>query len=269
MGRFRVSHLFNKERTAGFQGKTCVCSQALTAAPVAASFIDNMSHDGFHVHGPDQHELEHQAAHGDGLAVRVSIMTAILATFGAVFSYLGSAQQTAAADCKNDAILAKNEAIQLRTQAANQWAFYQSKSTKQNLAELAQELAADAALRAKYATEIARYQAEKAAIKAQAEGLEKRADDMDAKVDPLVRRSSELMHPHHVLAQAITLIQIGIALASICALTKVRALFWASAAASTAGLLLAIWAWLPHGGHAAPGQANAAPAAETAGGAGK
>ena len=73
-----------------------------------------MSHGGFHVHGPDQHELEHQAAHGDNLAVRVSIMTAILATFGAVFSYVGSAQQTAAADCKNDAILAKNEAIQLR-----------------------------------------------------------------------------------------------------------------------------------------------------------
>lgn len=111
----------------------------------------SMSHDGFHVHGPDQHELEHQAAHGDNLAVRVSIMTAILATFGAVFSYLGSSQQTAAADLKNDALLAKNEAIQLRTQAANQWSFYQSKSTKQNLSELAQALTQDEALKAKYA----------------------------------------------------------------------------------------------------------------------
>ena len=210
-----------------------------------------MSHGGFHVHGPDQHELEHQAAHGDNLAVRVSIMTAILATFGAVFSYVGSAQQTAAADCKNDAILAKNEAIQLRTQAANQWSYYQSKSTKQNLSELAQSLTTDEALKAKYATEIARYKAEKAEIKVAAEAIEKKADAFDAKVDPLVRRSAELMHPHHVLAQAITLIQIGIALASICALTKVRALFWASAGASLAGLLLALWAWLPHGDHAA------------------
>lgn len=209
-----------------------------------------MSHDGFHVHGPDQHELEHQAAHGDNLAVRVSIMTAILATFGAVFSYLGSAQQTAAADCKNDAILAKNEAIQLRTQAANQWSYYQSKSTKQNLSELAQALTSDEALKARYAAEIARYKAEKAEIKVTAEAIEKKADAFDAKVDPLVRRSAELMHPHHVLAQAITLIQIGIALASICALTKVRALFWASLSASLAGLVLAIWAWLPHGGHA-------------------
>jgi hypothetical protein len=209
-----------------------------------------MSHDGFHVHGPDQHELEHQAAHGDNLAVRVSIMTAILATFGAVFSYLGSSQQTAAADCKNDAILAKNEAIQLRTQAANQWSYYQSKSTKQNLSELALALTTDEALKARYTAEIARYKTEKAEIKVIAEAIEKKADGFDAKVDPLVRKSAELMHPHHVLAQAITLIQIGIALASICALTKVRALFWASAGASFAGLLLAIWAWIPHGGHA-------------------
>lgn len=227
-----------------------------------------MSHGGFHVHGPDQHELEHQAAHGDSLAVRVSIMTAILATFGAVFSYLGSAQQTSAADSKNDAILAKNEAIQLRTQAANQWAYFQSKSTKQNLSELAQELTADATLKAKYAAEIARYQEEKVAIKAKAEQLEKQADAADAKVDPLVRRSAELMHPHHVLAQAITLIQIGIALASICALTKVRALFWASVGASVAGLLLAAWAWIPHGGDHGQDGAHPPrpPSAETAGG---
>lgn len=208
-----------------------------------------MSTDGFHVHGPDQHALEHQAAHGDSLAVRVSIMTAILATFGAVFSYLGSSQQLKATDLKNDAILAKNESIQLRTQAANQWAFYQAKSTKQNLAELAEALTPDTALKTKYSEETSRYKKEKAAIKLEAEALEKQADTFDAKVGPLVKESAELMHPHHLLAQAITLIQIGIALASICALTKVRALFWASAAASTAGLLLAIWALLPRAGH--------------------
>jgi len=67
-------------------------------------------------------------------------MTAILATFEAVFSYLGSSQQLKATDLKNKSILAKNESTQLRTQAANQWAFYQAKSTKQNLAELAEVL---------------------------------------------------------------------------------------------------------------------------------
>jgi hypothetical protein len=224
-----------------------------------------MSHGHFHVHGPDQHELEYQAAHGDNLAVRVSIMTAILATFGAVFSDVGSSQLTTAADCKNDAILAKNEAIQLRTLAANQWSYYQSKSTKQNLSELAEALTTDAAAKARYTAEIARYKAEKAEIKIVAEGLERRADASDAKVDPLVRKSVALMHPHHVLAQAITLIQIGIALASICVLTKVRARFWASAGASLAGLLLAIGSGIPHGDHPAEPAApagHAAPAGE-------
>jgi hypothetical protein len=195
-----------------------------------------MSHGHFHVHGPDQHELEYQAAHGDNLAVRVSIMTAILATFGAVFSDVGSSQLTTAADCKNDAILAKNEAI-----------------------------TTDAAAKARYAAEIARYKAEKAEIKMVAEGLERRADASDAKVDPRVRKSVALMHPHHVLAQAITLLQIGVALASICVLTKVRARFWASAGASLAGLLLAIGSGIPHGDHPAEPAApagHAAPAGE-------
>lgn len=208
-----------------------------------------MSHDHFHVHGPDQHAVEHQAEHGDSLAIRVSIMTAILATFGAVFSYLGAAQQAAATDAKNDAILAKNQAIQSRTQAANQWSFYQAKSTKQNLSELGSELASNDILKEKYRREATRYQAEKEAIKQKAESLDQEAEHWDARVDPLLEKSAELMHPHHVLAQAITLIQISIALASICALTKVRALFWASAAAATLGILLAAWAFLPGGNH--------------------
>jgi hypothetical protein len=106
---------------------------------------------------------------------------------------------------------------------------------------------------------------EKAEIKMVAEGLERRADASDAKVDPLVRKSVALMHPHHILAQAITLIQIGIALASICVLTKVRARFWASAGASLAGLLLAIGSGIPHGDHPAEPAApagHAAPAGE-------
>lgn len=207
-----------------------------------------MSHGGFHVHGPDQHELEHQASHGDNLAIKVSIMTAILATFGAVFSYLGSSQQSAAMDCKNDAILAKNDSLQFRTQAANRWAYFQSKSTKQNLAELAIVLTTDVALKAKYAAEIERYKTEKEEIKKEAEGLDRKADEKDAEVAPLVHRSELLMHPHHVLAQAITLIQIGIALASICALTKVRALFWGSLLVSVAGIILAAWSFFPHHG---------------------
>ena len=74
-----------------------------------------MSDHGFHVHGPHDHELEH-AAHGtpDSFAGQLAVLTAILATVDAIFSYLGGATQSAAGLFKNDAAIKK-------TEAANQW----------------------------------------------------------------------------------------------------------------------------------------------------
>src|SRR4029077_19111960 len=89
-----------------------------------------MAEELFEVHGPEKHAVEHQAHSGDSLAGRVAVMTAILATVGAVFSYQGGSTQ-------NDAMMYKNEALLKRTEASDQWAFYQAKSNKQHLAELA------------------------------------------------------------------------------------------------------------------------------------
>ena len=87
-----------------------------------------MSEHGFHVHGPHDHELEHAAQHDpDGMAGQLAVITAILATVGALFAYQGGATQA-------NAGLLKNEAAIKKTEAANQWAYYQSKSTKQSLA---------------------------------------------------------------------------------------------------------------------------------------
>ena len=85
--------------------------------------------EGFHVHGPHDHEVEHQAQHGDPFAGRIAVMTAIFATIGAMFGYMGGATQ-------NAALLYKNEAAIRRAEASDQWNFYQAKSSKQNIAEL-------------------------------------------------------------------------------------------------------------------------------------
>ena len=93
-----------------------------------------MSGHGFHVHGPHEHELEHAAQHEPkGFAGQLAVITAVLATVGAFFSYMGGATQANAGILKNDAAIKK-------TEASNQWNYYQSKSSKQNLAELALEL---------------------------------------------------------------------------------------------------------------------------------
>ena len=89
-----------------------------------------MSEDGFHVHGPHDHELEH-AAHGGhgghegaGMVNQIAMFTAIIATVGALFSYMGGATQANAGLYKNNSAIKK-------TEASDQWNFYQSKSTKQ------------------------------------------------------------------------------------------------------------------------------------------
>src|SRR5205085_9261052 len=90
-------------------------------APLAAR-ESRMSEDHFHVHGPHEHEVEHRALH-DPFAARVAVMTAIFATIGALMGYMGGATQ-------NDALLFKNEAAIRRTEASDQWNFYQAKSSK-------------------------------------------------------------------------------------------------------------------------------------------
>src|SRR3979409_2407979 len=125
-----------------------------------------MSEDGFHVHGPHDHEMEHAAQHGavDSFTGRIAVTTALLATVGALFSYQGGATQANAGMAKNNAAIKK-------TEAANQWNYYQAKSGKQNLADLGLELV-PSSRRYYYTQAIERYKQEKADIKKTAETLE-------------------------------------------------------------------------------------------------
>ena len=193
-----------------------------------------MSGGHFHVHGPHDHAVEHEAAHGSdehsgakagghSLAQWVAIFTAILATIGAIVSYQGGHTQ-------NEALLSKNEAVLKKTEAANQWSFYQAKSTKQNLAELAEGLATDPERKSKYAAEAARYKGEKEEIKKAAEGFEKQSAAANAESD-------HKLSPHNKLAQAMTLIQIAISLASICVLTRRRWMLGLAGLAGAGGLV--------------------------------
>jgi hypothetical protein len=140
-----------------------------------------MSGDGFHVHGPHDHAVEHAAHGNDGFSNNIAVMTAILATVGAAFGYLGGATQ-------NDAALFKNNAAIDKTQAANSWNYYQAKSSKQNLAELAMTLPGVDPKR--YETEVARYKSEKEDIKKDAEKWEESSKEWNHKSD-------ESMHQHH------------------------------------------------------------------------
>ncbi len=190
-----------------------------------------MSGGKFHVHGPHDHELEHAAQHEPrGLAGQLAVITAILATVGAFFSYMGGATQANSGLYKNNAAIKK-------TEAANRWNYYQAKSSKQNLAELAVDLAPSEEQKAKYREKIARYETEKNQIKAEAEKLETESTEWD-------ERSEQQLHTHHRWAQATTALQVAIALAAIALLTKKRWMEGATIAAGGVGLVLGVLAWM-------------------------
>ncbi len=198
-----------------------------------------MSGGKFHVHGPHDHAVEHAAHdhhaaddHQVKLGQWVAIFTAVLATIGAIVSYQGGHTQ-------NEALYFKNEAVLRKADASNLWAYYQGKSTKQNLAELAEALATTPDQKAKYAAEVARYKQEKDAIKKDAEKQEALSKEADAK-------SAAALHPHERLAIAMTFIQIAISLAAICVLTRKRGMLGLAAAAAAVGIVFWVMAFFAH-----------------------
>ncbi len=204
-----------------------------------------MSSGGFHVHGPHDHAIEHatqghgddhapshaEHGHGGGSSTnKIAMFTAIVATVGAIFAYMGGATQANAGLMKNDAAIKK-------TEASNQWNYFQSKSTKQSLAELARDLTPGEQEKAKYQTKIDRYESEKNEIKKVAEGLEADAHAFD-------HQSEAQMHQHHRWAQATTALQVAIALAAIALLTRKKWLEWGMYGVATIGLGVGVLAAL-------------------------
>ena len=195
-----------------------------------------MSGDGFHVHGPHEHELEHAAqgahdAHGAGAAMinQIAMFTAIIATVGAIFSYMGGFTQANAGLFKNNAAIKK-------TEASNQWNYFQAKSTKQSLAEVSRDLSPDDK-KGLYQAKIERYDKEKKEIEGDARKLEAQATDWD-------KRSDEQMHQHHRWAQATTVLQVSIALAAIALLTRKKWLEWGMFGVAGVGVVVGVLAML-------------------------
>lgn len=173
---------------------------------------------------PTHHErqLEQQAEHGIPLSQQIAIFTAVLATMGAIVSYLGGHTQ-------NEALYYKNEAVLKRAEASDQWAFYQAKAIKQQLADSAAEASSDPARISRHHDEATRYASERDAIRL-------RAGELEAESAKANAHAEHDLHPHERLALAMTLIQIAISAASITALTRKRWLFGLAVMAAIGGL---------------------------------
>lgn len=189
-----------------------------------------MSEHDFHVHGPHDHALDH-AAHRppDSFAGRLAAATAVLATLGAIFSYLGGERQSASEAYAHDAAIKRTRAVSL-------WVAYQSASAAQALDALALDLVPDAR-RAFHEGEAKRHRDERDAVKSEADRLEREAVAND-------ERSNAELQTHHRWTRATVVLQISIAMAAIALLTRRRWLQYGVYGLGGIGMGMGLLAWL-------------------------
>jgi hypothetical protein len=153
-----------------------------------------MPSEDFHVHGVHDHAIEHAAEHGraDTLPGRVAVLSAVLATLGALMTFAGGDTQTKAND---------------------EWSYYQAKGVKHNLAQFGANMSTRAERIEAYKSEAERYRKEQDQIK-------ERADKLEEEVKTWEEKSDEQMHLHHRWAVGATAMQIAIALSAIVLLSR-------------------------------------------------
>jgi uncharacterized membrane protein YcjF (UPF0283 family) len=199
--------------------------------------------------GPDLEPLDPRPSSGDlpavvdwtgGLVAEqkerwiqwVALTTTILAVCAAISSLKGGSFSTQ---------------VQLKnTQEANRWAFYQSKSLKQNLAELERESMAVLALEAR--TPEGRGQAEKALHRATAEAQRYEKEKSEIKVDAekLAAEQAELKRHGGSFGLAVMLLQIAIMMSSVGALIRKPVMWYVGLAFGVGGLgymANGLWGW--------------------------
>lgn len=113
-----------------------------------------------------------------------------------------------------------------QSQASDTWALYQAKSIKQRLAEL-ESRGSDAQFAAKAAQDAIRYRAEEKDVEAKAEALEAARDGASRHGPPL--------------GFALASLQISIALAAVCLITKRKELWFVSGALGVLGVIYLVY----------------------------
>jgi hypothetical protein len=188
-------------------------------------------HVGVHVHAAHEEMVDEMAEHGggEGLAQRVAIVTALLATIGALFGYQAGRVAT-------DAVLLKNDSITAQTKASDMWAEYQGKSTREFLSKNLAIIAPDDAQKSKLAAEGERYNKEKGEIAEKAKKFEEEAKAANEKAEANVV-------PHERMALGVALMQVAVALASITVLTRKSWLFYGALAFAAVGVGVSTWGY--------------------------
>jgi hypothetical protein len=159
---------------------------------------------------------EHVALSGDSFLAKVSVTIAILAVIAATVGSLETIETAAAISDKNAAVLLQNR-------ATDTWNFYQAKSIKKNMYQIAAAATVEAQPQAvDFKANAVREGNDEQAVLKKAEALEH-----DTEVKLIDSEAHE--HRHHVLTIAVTLLHVSIAIATIAIIMRGRRWPWYTA----------------------------------------
>jgi len=177
------------------------------------------------------HEAVHEELGREGgrFLKQIALSTAVLAALASVASLK-------AGGTVNEALALKTDATRLRTEASDQWAYYQAKGVKAAVQEAARTSwrAAGKEPPPQYETNIKKYEEEQKEIEARAREKEKEAEESQ-------REAEGLLHRHHAFANAVALFQVSIALGAVAALTRNRMVWLASLLLGFLGGAALVW----------------------------
>jgi hypothetical protein len=187
--------------------------------------------------GPEPHEWvekaaeEHHHGHEAGTDARGNEMTvsAVTAAVLAVLAAIGSLLSGHAV----------NQAILVQTKATDQWAYYQAKSTKGHVYQVGGEIIKalsvpqNATANDPRRPALEHFQAETERYDREKEEVKKEAEHLEAE-------SQHEFHKHHQFALGIACFQVGIVLASVSILVRLRAIYYLSLLGGAAGLIWVI-----------------------------
>lgn len=171
---------------------------------------------------------EHAAHASDPFISRVSITIALLAVLAAGAASLETFESASA-------IIAANQAVLVQDQATDQWSLFEAKSIKKNLFQLA------AAAGGPKADDYARKAKGEGADQDQAQVEAKR---LEAERGARLRESAIHESRHHRLAIGATLLEVGIAVATIAIITRKRWPWLTSASLGVVGALVVLTAYV-------------------------
>ena len=166
-----------------------------------------------HEHLEHAEHAEHAVESRNSFMITVSATIAALAVAAAIVASL-EAMETA------ETISEKNAAVLKQSQASDQWAFYQAKSLKQKMVEIA--IAGGHPKSQEFEKEAKRYATE-------TEQIQKRAEKLEHERDEALGAAHKHEKRHHGLTISATMLHVAIAICTVSIIAKGKRWPWYSA----------------------------------------